>query len=73
MKKDFEQLINDASGLYLIGEIGINHNGDMGIAEKLMDATNACGWNCAKFQKRNPDVCVPEDQKQIRRNTLGGR
>ena len=36
---------------YLIAEIGINHNGDMDIAKKLIDATNACGWHCVKFQK----------------------
>ena len=39
-----------ASKPYLIGEIGINHNGDMQIAKKLMDAVNACGWDCAKYQ-----------------------
>ena len=41
---------------YFIGEIGINHNGDIDIAKKLIDAVNACNWDCAKFQKRNPDV-----------------
>ena len=34
---------------YLIAEIGINHNGDIEIAKKLIDATNATGWNCCKF------------------------
>ena len=29
----------------IIAEIGINHNGDMNMAKKLIDATNACGWN----------------------------
>lgn len=57
---------------YLIAEIGINHNGDIDIAKKLIDATNATGWNCAKFQKRNPDVCVPEHQKNVMRNTPWG-
>ena len=57
---------------YLIAEIGINHNGDINIAKKLMDATNATGWNCAKFQKRNPDVCVPEHQKDVMRETPWG-
>ena len=33
---------------YFIGEIGINHNGDMQIAKKLIDAVNACGWDCSK-------------------------
>jgi len=57
---------------YLIGEIGINHNGNIGIAKKLIDAVNACEWHCAKFQKRNPDVCVPEAQKSVMRNTPWG-
>ena len=57
---------------FLIAEIGINHNGDLNIAKKLIDATNACGWHCAKFQKRNPDVCVPENQKSNIRNTPWG-
>ena len=57
---------------YLISEIGINHNGDINIAKKLIDATNATGWDCAKFQKRNPDVCVPEHQKDVMRDTPWG-
>lgn len=66
---DLTKLNNE---LYLIGEIGINHNGDIDIAKKLMDAVNACGWHCAKFQKRNPDVCVPENQKNKLRQTPWG-
>mgnify|MGYP003138148740 CR=1 FL=1 len=57
---------------YFIGEIGINHNGSLQIAKKLIDAVNACGWQCAKFQKRNPDVCVPEHQKGKIRETPWG-
>jgi N-acetylneuraminate synthase len=57
---------------YLIAEIGINHNGSLESAKKLIDATNACNWNCAKFQKRNPDVCVPEHQKKVPRETPWG-
>ena len=60
-------------GTYFIGEIGINHNGDMGITKKLIDAVSACSWDCAKFQKRNPDVCVPEHQKDVMRDTPWGR
>ena len=63
---------NDLQKPYLIGEIGINHNGDMNIAKKLIDAVNACNWDCAKFQKRNPDVCVPEHQKSVSRETPWG-
>ena len=70
---DFIKQITKMDEPYLIAEIGINHNGDMNIAKKLIDATNACGWHCAKFQKRNPDVCVPEHQKQIERDTSWGK
>ena len=63
---------NNRKKPFLIAEIGINHNGSIEIAKKLIDAVHACGWNCAKFQKRNPDVCVPEDQKGIKRDTPWG-
>lgn len=57
---------------YLIGEIGINHNGDVQIAKKLIDAVFACEWDCAKFQKRNPDKAVPEHEKNKPRDTPWG-
>ena len=58
---------------YLIAEIGINHNGDIDIAKKLLDAVYSTEWDCAKFQKRNPDVCVPEKQKNRERETPWGK
>ena len=64
---------NNLDKPYFIGEIGINHNGDMSITKKLIDAVHACNWDCAKFQKRNPDVCVPDHQKSIMRDTPWGR
>ena len=59
--------------LYFIAEIGINHNGDIDIAKKLIDASFATSWDCVKFQKRNPDVCVPDHQKDVMRDTPWGR
>ncbi|MDA7679706.1 N-acetylneuraminate synthase family protein [bacterium] len=73
MKNKINVLNRKADKPYLIAEIGINHNGDLNIARKLMDAVNACGWDCAKFQKREPDVCVPENQKNIPRETPWGK
>jgi len=70
---NFFNTIKKMKGAYLIAEIGINHNGDINFAKKLIDATNACGWHCAKFQKRNPDVCVPENQKSNVRSTPWGK
>lgn len=58
---------------YLIAEIGINHNGDMQIAKKLIDATFACSWDCVKFQKKNPEKCVPEAEKSKLKETPWGK
>ena len=58
---------------YLIGEIGINHNGDLQIAKKLIDAAFATSWDSVKFQKRNPNVAVPQHQKSVMRDTPWGR
>lgn len=57
---------------YIIGEIGINHNGDIGIAKRLIDIAAVAGCDAVKFQKRNPDVCVPEHQKSVIRDTPWG-
>jgi N-acetylneuraminate synthase len=58
---------------YIIAEIGLNHNGDLNIAKKLIDISAAAGCDAVKFQKRNPDVCVPEHQKSVMRDTPWGR
>ena len=57
---------------YIIAEIGINHNGDMKVAKKLIDIAAVAGCDAVKFQKRNPDVCVPEHQKDVMRDTPWG-
>ena len=58
---------------YIIAEIGINHNGDLNIAKKLIDIAVMSGCNAVKFQKRNPDICVPDHQKNIVRDTPWGK
>ena len=64
---------NILSPVYIIAEIGINHNGDLDIAKKLIDIAKVAGCDAVKFQKRNPDVCVPEHQKQVERDTPWGK
>ena len=56
----------------IIAEIGINHNGDIDIAKKLILMAKNCGCDYVKFQKRNPDICVPENQKKLMRQTPWG-
>ena len=59
--------------IYIIAEIGINHNGNLNIAKKLIDIAKVAGCDVVKFQKRNPDICVPEHQKTVMRDTPWGR
>ena len=56
----------------IVAEIGINHNGDLQTALDMIDAAKSCGANYVKFQKRNPDICVPESQKLKVRDTPWG-
>tara|TARA_B100000676_G_C18054791_1_gene833670 strand:- start:1011 stop:1871 length:861 start_codon:yes stop_codon:yes gene_type:complete len=57
---------------YFIAEIGINHNGSLDLAFKLIDEAKKCGADAVKFQKRTPEICVPEHQKNIKRDTPWG-
>lgn len=57
---------------YIIGEIGINHNGDINVAKQMIKMATDLGVDAVKFQKRTPDICVPENQKNIMRDTPWG-
>ena len=57
---------------FLIAEIGINHNGSLDLAKKLIDLAKKNKFDAVKFQKRDPDICVPEHQKSILRETPWG-
>ena len=59
--------------VYITGEIGINHNGDLENAFALIDAAVAAGCDAVKFQKRTPEICTPRDQWDIERDTPWGR
>jgi len=59
-------------GVFITGEIGINHNGDINIAKKLIDIAVIAGCDAVKFQKRNPKICVPPKQAKLMRETPWG-
>lgn len=65
-------IIGDEQPVYFIAEIGINHNGDVNIAKKLITVASAAGCNAVKFQKRNPELCVPLSQRNLLRETPWG-
>ncbi|HWW84731.1 MAG TPA: N-acetylneuraminate synthase family protein [Vicinamibacterales bacterium] len=67
-----KRIVGDGQPTYIVAEIGINHNGDLGIAERLIDAAAAAGCDAVKFQKRTPDLCVPLGQRNQLRETPWG-
>ena len=56
----------------LIAEIGINHNGSIKLAKKLIDLAKKYKFDFVKFQKRDLNICIPNDQKNILRETPWG-
>ncbi len=64
--------IGDGHPCYIVAEIGINHNGDLAIAKKIIDVAVAAGCDAVKFQKRNPEFSVPPEQRDMLRETPWG-
>ena len=57
---------------YIVGEIGINHNGDIELAKKLMQVAKECGCDAVKFQKRTvEEVYTPEELARERHSPFG--
>ncbi len=67
------RFIGDGEPVFIVAEIGINHNGSVDIAKKMIEAAHYAGCDAVKFQKRTPELCVPKDQWGIERDTLWGR
>ncbi|PNE39280.1 MULTISPECIES: N-acetylneuraminate synthase family protein [Streptomyces] len=68
-----DRLVGPGRPVYVTGEIGINHNGDLENAFALIDAAADAGCDAVKFQKRTPEICTPRDQWDIERDTPWGR
>jgi len=64
--------IGDGQPVYVIAEIGLNHNGDVENAKKLIDVAVEAGAQAVKFQKRTPDIATPEHMKATPRETPWG-
>ncbi len=58
--------------VFIIAEIGINHNGEVEVAKKLIDVAKDAGCDAVKFQKRTPKICVPPEQAGVMRETPWG-
>ena len=67
-----DRIIGDDQPTYIIAEIGINHNGSLKIAKKLIDSAASSHCDAVKFQKRTPHLCVPERQQGVMKQTPWG-
>jgi len=66
------QLVGDGHPCYLVGEIGINHNGSIDLAKRLIATAKNAGWNAVKFQKRTIEIVyTPEELATPRENPFG--
>jgi N-acetylneuraminate synthase len=65
-------VIGEGLAAYVIGEIGLNHNGDVGIAKKLIDVAADAGAQAVKFQKRTPEISTPVHMRDVPRETPWG-
>ena len=64
--------IGDNEPCYVVAEIGINHNGDLDIARRLIAAAAFSGCDAVKFQKRSVDIVyTPEELAKPRENPFG--
>jgi N-acetylneuraminate synthase len=67
------KLVGDGHPVYVIAELGINHNGSVDSAKRLIDGALLAGADAVKFQKRTPELCVPKEQWLLERDTPWGR
>jgi N-acetylneuraminate synthase len=68
-----DRRVGEGHPVFVIAEIGINHNGSLELAKRLIDGAVLAGADAVKFQKRTPEKCVPRDQWHIERDTPWGR
>jgi len=66
------RVVGDGQPCFIVAEIGVNHNGDLDLARKLISAAHLAGCEAVKFQKRTVEVVyTPEELAQSRENPFG--
>ncbi len=66
------RVIGGGRPVYVIAEIGLNHNGDVELAKRLIDVAAHSGADAVKFQKRTPEIATPEHMRDVPRETPWG-
>jgi len=67
-----DRVVGDNQPAFVVAEIGINHNGNVETAKRLIDAALLAGVDAVKFQKRTPELCVPLEEQGRMRDTPWG-
>jgi N-acetylneuraminate synthase len=67
-----ERWVGEGHPTFIIAEVGINHNGDLNIARRLIDVAVMAGCDAVKFQKRTPIKAVPPEYQNVMRETPWG-
>jgi N-acetylneuraminate synthase len=67
-----DHIIGDNYPIYIIAEIGNNHNGSLETAKELIDSAVSSDCDAVKFQKRTPHLCVPVQQQGVMKQTPWG-
>jgi N-acetylneuraminate synthase len=65
-------LVGTGHPVYVIAEIGLNHNGSVELAKQMIDVAADAGAQAVKFQKRTPEISTPEHMKSVMRETPWG-
>ncbi|HEX3773266.1 MAG TPA: N-acetylneuraminate synthase family protein [Polyangiaceae bacterium] len=65
--------VGEGQAVFVVAEIGINHNGSLELAQQLIEGAARAGCDAVKFQKRTPELCVPLEQWDVMRDTPWGR
>ena len=66
------KIVGDGNPCFIIAEIGINHNGSVSLAKKMIDIAVTTGCDAVKFQKRTVDVVYTKEELAKERNSVFG-
>lgn len=67
------KIVGDGYPCFIIAEIGINHNGSVELAKKMIDIAVTTGCDAVKFQKRTVDVVYTKEELAKERNSVFGK
>jgi N-acetylneuraminate synthase len=67
-----DRWVGEGHPVLIVAEIGINHNGNLHMAKRLVDVAFMAGCDAVKFQKRTPEKAVPPDYQNVMRDTPWG-